>query len=51
MTKNIPKTGKRPDQDCRERQTLPLRQVPQTKPEAREDSRALVLPGLPQGER
>ena len=28
----------------RERQTLPLRQVPQTKPETRKDSRPLVLP-------
>ena len=38
-------------QDRRERQTLPLRQVPQTKPEAGEDSRPVVLSSLPQGER
>lgn len=38
-------------QDRRERQTLPLRQVPQTQPEADEDSRPLVLSGLPQRDR
>jgi hypothetical protein len=38
-------------QDRRERQTLSLCQVPQTKPQAGKDSRPLVLPGLPQGER
>jgi hypothetical protein len=37
-------------ENCHEGQTLPLREVPQTKPETREDSRPLVLPGLPQGE-
>jgi len=31
----------------RERQTLPLRQVPQKKPEACEDACSLVLPELP----
>jgi enterochelin esterase family protein len=38
-------------QDRRERQTLSLCQVPQTKPQAGKDSRPLVLPGLPQEER
>ena len=40
-----------PAQDRREGQTLPLRQVPQAKPEAREDACPLVLPGLRKRER
>ena len=31
---------------CREGQTLPVRKVPQKKPEARQDARTLVLPEL-----
>jgi hypothetical protein len=33
-------------EDGRAGQTLPLRQVPQTQPEAREDARSLVLSGV-----
>ena len=38
-------------QDRRKRETLPLCQVPQTKPKTRKDARSLVLPGLPQRKR
>ena len=37
-----------PPEDGREGQTLPLRQVPQAQPTARQDARALVLPSLPE---
>ena len=36
-----------PPEDRREGQAAPVRQVPQAKPEAGEDTRTLVLPGLP----
>jgi hypothetical protein len=38
-------------QDRRERQTLPLRQVPQAQPAPDNNPRTLVLPGLSQRER
>jgi hypothetical protein len=52
MAKNFPRTEKKGSpQNCREGQTLPLRQVPQAKSETCEDACPVVLPQLPQRER
>ena len=48
--KNFPRTGKKVVRKRPPRASLPLRQVPQTKPEAREDPRPLVLPEVPRAE-
>ena len=49
MAKNIPRTGKNMIENRLQRQAVSLRPGPQTKPETCENSRPLVLPGLPQG--
>jgi hypothetical protein len=40
-----------PPEDCCERETLPLRHVPETQPEADEDTGPVVLPELLEAEK